>query len=114
MAKITKIIDVEICDLCGKNGWYKCNGPCGRDYCSDCSIAMLKEYAGKCYWHDKEARYCTNCENILEKDLDPLLMAYRSLKQMIDIRKLENENWETKLKSQESLIEELVKRRDKK
>lgn len=83
--KITKTIEVEVCDFCKKleaPADYKCTG-CGRICCEDCDA--LRKYRHSIHFSGTyDGYYCADCEKRLtETKSDPLFNAYLALQKFI-------------------------------
>lgn len=83
--KISKTIEVEICDFCKKleaPADYRCTG-CGRVCCDDCDKLTKYRYSTH-FSGTHDGYYCEDCEKHLAKTkANPLFNAYLALRQFI-------------------------------
>lgn len=67
--KTTKSVEVDLCDLCGKEAeWSSACLHCGKVYCYDCRKLHMVEYTHAVYCSGSgDGDYCRDCDTKLKK-----------------------------------------------
>ncbi len=107
--KITRSMEVEICDLCQEqdaSAYSKCMG-CGKAICYDCKKTRAKEYNHAVYFQGSgDGLYCLECDKRLIGTGDPLHAAYRVIGYLRD----EANGWREDFKRRADIAEATLKR----